>query len=72
MRNAKLVPICVAPDDPHARAVGDALDTAFRASPRRFKGLRPTPGKLPTAVWINPPAPEIVTTQTPSPCTVNS
>ena len=49
-----------------------ALDTAFRASPRRFKGLRPTPGKLPTAVWINPPAPEIVTTQTPSPCTVNS
>jgi putative transposase len=49
-----------------------ALDAAFRAAPQRFKGLRPTPSKLPTAVWINPPAPEIVTTQTPSPCTVNS
>lgn len=49
-----------------------ALDTAFLAFPRRFKGLRPTPSKLPTAVWINPPAPESVATQTPSPCTVNS
>jgi len=32
-----------------------ALDVAFAAYPNRFKGRRPTPAKLPTAAWINPP-----------------
>jgi len=42
-----------------ARAVRqDALDAAFLANPKRFKGLRPQPPALPTAVWINPPATE--------------
>jgi putative transposase len=36
----------------------DALDTAFLANPKRFKGRRPQPPALPTAVWINPPATE--------------
>lgn len=31
------------------------LDAAYEAQPRRFKGRRPSPGKLPEAVWINPP-----------------
>ena len=31
------------------------LDLAFLAHPERFKGQRPTPGKLPDAVWINQP-----------------
>lgn len=49
-----------------------ALDTAFRATPNRFKGSRPTPCALPTAAWINPPASEISTQKTPSTCTLNS
>ena len=32
-----------------------ALQTAFEANPRRFKGRAPSPGELPKAVWINPP-----------------
>jgi len=32
------------------------LDTAYQSRPERFVGGRPTPAKLPTAVWINPPA----------------
>lgn len=36
----------------------DALDTAFLTNPKRFKGRRPAPPALPTAVWINPPATE--------------
>ena len=31
------------------------LRAAFEANPKRFKGCLPTPGKLPEAVWINPP-----------------
>ena len=31
------------------------LDTAFSATPNRFKGVRPCQKPLPTAVWINPP-----------------
>jgi len=32
-----------------------SLDTAFAATPKRFKGCRPQPPELPTAAWINPP-----------------
>ncbi len=32
-----------------------ALLAALEAHPERFKGRRPTVGKLPEAVWINPP-----------------
>jgi putative transposase len=35
-----------------------ALDAAFAAHPKRFKGKRPVPKSLPEAVWINPPADE--------------
>ena len=60
----------------HAQALREvrqaALDAAFHASPKRFKGRRPTPCELPTAAWINPPASEISTQKTPSTCTVNS
>jgi putative transposase len=38
----------------HHRA--KVLQAAFDAHPNRFKGRRPHPGKLPEAVWINPPA----------------
>ena len=31
------------------------LRAAFAANPKRFKGRMPSPGKLPDAVWINPP-----------------
>ena len=34
------------------------LNAAFAANPRRFKGRPPTPKRLPSAVWINPPAPD--------------
>jgi putative transposase len=34
----------------------DVLQAAFDAHQNRFKGRRPHPGKLPKAVWINPPA----------------
>jgi transposase InsO family protein len=60
----------------HAQALREvrqaALDAAFQASPRRFKGRRPAPCKLPTAAWINSPASEISTQKTPSTCTVNT
>lgn len=36
----------------------DTLDAAFLANPKRFKGRRPEPPELPSAVWINPPATE--------------
>ena len=48
------------------------LDTAFLATPRRFKGRRPQPHALPTAVWINPPPSETAAPTTQQPCTVNS
>ena len=60
----------------HAQALRDArqgaLDAAFLASPRRFKGRRPQPPALPAAAWINPPASETAAPKTPQPCTVNS
>jgi len=31
------------------------LGLAFEAHPERFKGRRPSPGKLPEVAWINPP-----------------
>lgn len=34
------------------------LDAAAKAHPHRFKGLSPSVGKLPEAVWINPPESE--------------
>lgn len=34
------------------------LLTAYEKHPERFKGKMPVPGALPTAVWINKPAPE--------------
>lgn len=42
-----------------------ALDATFLATPHCFKGRRPTPSELPSAVGINSPAPEVVATQTP-------
>jgi putative transposase len=33
------------------------LDAAFAAHPERFPNQRPSPPKLPAAVWINPPQP---------------
>lgn len=45
----------------HAQAIytqrASTLNTAFLASPNRFKGKSPSPPALPTAVWINPPKP---------------
>lgn len=34
------------------------LDDAYAANPDRFSNRRPTPPKLPTVAWINPPTPE--------------
>jgi len=48
-----------------------ALDAAFLATPRRFKGRRPQPHALPTAAWINPPPPEANAQKTDQSCTVN-
>jgi hypothetical protein len=42
-----------------------ALNAAFEANPRRFKGRPPTPKLLPSAVWINPPAAGSSDTQEP-------
>ena len=49
-----------------------ALDTAFLATPIRFKSRRPQPHPLPPAAWINPPTSENTTPKTNQPCTVNS
>lgn len=48
-----------------------ALDKAFLATPRRFKGRRPQPHALPTAAWINPPPSQTNTHRTNQSCTVN-
>ena len=60
----------------HAQALREvrqlALDAAFLATPNRFKGRRPTPCDLPTAVWINPPETKTISPKTPEPCTLNS
>jgi len=50
----------------------DTLDTAFLANPKRFKGRRPAPPALPTAVWINPPAKEKTDDSSTPASTVNS
>ena len=49
-----------------------ALDSAFLATPKRFKDRPPQPPALPTAAWINPPQPETTASQTTQPCAVNS
>ena len=49
-----------------------ALDAAFRATPNRFKGRRPTPCRLPTAACINPPPSESATLKDPATCTAIS
>jgi len=36
------------------------LDAAYTANPSRFGHRRPSPPKLPTVAWINPPIPESV------------
>jgi putative transposase len=60
----------------HAQALRDArqtaLDAAFRACPKRFKGRRPQPHALPTAAWINPPPSEVASPKSPTTCAVNS
>ena len=60
----------------HAQALRDArqttLDGAFQAFPKRFKGRRPQPHALPTAVWINPPTLETAAQKTSATCAVNS
>lgn len=47
------------------------LDAAFAANPKRFKGKRPQPPKLPVAAWINPPMKEPTLNKTPDPSTLN-
>lgn len=49
----------------------DTLDAAFKAAPERFKGRRPTPPRLPTAAWINPPKQTENADQKSTPCAVN-
>lgn len=49
-----------------------ALDAAFCATPRRFKGRRPKPHALPTAAWINPPPSEKAAQRSSTACAVNS
>jgi putative transposase len=48
------------------------LDEAFHATPNRYKGRRPEPQALPTAVWINPPPQETINPKSSQPCAVNS
>ena len=47
------------------------LDGAFRAHPNRFKGNKPQPHSLPTAVWINPPATDSTNLNKPQTHTLN-
>ena len=47
------------------------LDGAFLAHPTRFKGKKPQPNALPTAVWINPPMKDSPSIQKPQPRTLN-
>ncbi len=47
------------------------LDGAFLAHPKRFKGRKPQPHSLPTAVWINPPAKDSTNLHKPQPHTLN-
>ena len=43
------------------------LQAAYERHPERFVKGRPAPASLPTAVWINPPAPHAATVQTQTP-----
>jgi putative transposase len=52
------------PDDVHCGRVSevhsarqDTLNDAYKLHPERFVRKEPTAAQLPTAVWINPPAP---------------
>ena len=60
----------------HAQALREArqaaLDAAFKATPNRFKSRRPTPCRLPTAAWINPPPSEVTPPKSTQACAVNS
>ena len=60
----------------HAQALREvrqaALDAAFLACPKRFKGRRPQPPKLPTAAWTNPPPSESTTPTTTTTTTNNN
>ena len=47
------------------------LDGAFLAQPHRFKGKKPQPHSLPTAVWINPPATDSTNLNKPQTHTLN-
>jgi putative transposase len=47
------------------------LDGAFLAHPHRFKGKKPQPHSLPTAVWINPPATDSTNLNKPQAHTLN-
>jgi len=54
------------------RSVREAvIDEAFHSTPNRFKGRRPQPHALPTAVWINPPSHENIDPNPLQPCAVN-
>jgi putative transposase len=48
------------------------LYEAFLATPNRFKGRRPEPRALPTAVWINPPPQKTINPTSPQHCAINS
>jgi putative transposase len=47
------------------------LDTAFLATPNRFKGMRPCLKPMPIAAWINPPQKENQTPEKTKTCAVN-
>ena len=49
-----------------------ALQTAFLAHPKRFKGIAPKPPALPTAAWINPPQHDLISTKLNADCSLNS
>ena len=63
--------------NPHAysmaklRYIRGVKNTAFTATPNRFKGIRPSLKPMPTAAWINPPTDKRKPTETAQPCTVN-
>jgi len=59
-------------DELRAALGRDVHDLAFETHPERFKGRRPQPPELPTAVWINPPPKPKDTAPDTQPCTLNS
>jgi len=50
---------------PFTANVPATLETAFAAHPKRFKGIRPQPPRLPVAAWINPPKKDFTPSKTP-------